>query len=235
MFRMFRKNEVTVKLYTHEPNHFEFFKLRNGTKDYPEWFKKLPGEYYNPGFIPIPVPTAKRCPAIIDYFKKSMVIPNQFDLYLKAAHDNASGWLTPTKESAEMISTFGPNQKTGFSIPHIKIDTSWICVEETGIDFMIVDAYYNNFNEPWRIIPGILDFKYQHSLNINIAYNNQEEPIFIPVNTPLSFMIPLTEKNVKYEHYLVSNDEWNKIRNKYATGNTFLSKHLKHKKLKTHV
>jgi hypothetical protein len=229
---MFRKNEVTVKLYTYEPNHFELFKLRKATKDYPEWFKKLPSEYYKDGFIPAPVPTAKRCPAIIDYFKKSMVIPSQFDVYLKADHNNDSGWLTPTQETATMIKTFNTKQKIGFNIPHVKIDTSWICVEETGINFMLVDAYYNNFNEPWRIIPGILDFKYQHSLNINVAYNRQDDPIFIPVDTPLSFMIPLTEKDVKYEHYLVSNDEWKQIKRKSETKNTFLSKYVKYKKLK---
>jgi len=230
---MFKRNEITVKLYTYEPNHFEFFKLRKGTSDFPDWFKKLPSEYYEDGFIPAPVPTAKRCPSIINYFKKSMVIPSQFDFYLKAGQDNTSGWLAPTQDSANMIKTFNNKQKTGFDVPHVKIDTSWLCVEETGIDFMIVDAYYNNFNQPWRIIPGILDFKYQYSLNINIAYNIQEDPIFIPINTPLSFMIPLTEKDVKYEHHLVSNDEWKHIRNKCATKNTFLSKYIKYKRMKT--
>lgn len=229
---MFGKSEVTVKLYTCEPNHFEFFKLRKGLKEYPDWFKNLSSEYYTDGFIPAPVPTAKRCPAIIEYFKRSMVIPSQFDLYLKADHDNESGWVTPTKESAGMVQTFNSKQKAGFNVPHVKIDTSWVCVEETGIDFMVVDAYYNNFNKPWRIVPGILDFKYQHSLNINVAYNKQEDPIFIPVNTPLSFMIPLTERDVKYEHYLVSNAEWNQIKIKYGTKNTFLSKYVKYKKLK---
>lgn len=232
---MFKRNEVIVKLYTCEPNHFEFFKLRKATKDYPEWLKKLSSEYYEPGFIPAPIPTAKRCPAVIDYFKKSMVIPSQFDVYLKAGVNNTSGWLTPTQETANMIKTFSSEQKVGFNTPHVKIDTSWICIEETGINFMIADAYYNNFNEPWRIVPGILDFKYQHSLNINVAYNNQEDPIFIPMNTPISFMIPLTEKEVKYEHHLVSHDEWQQIKNKYATKSTFLSKYLKHKKMKSKI
>lgn len=226
---MFKRKSIVVKLYTYDANHFEYFKLRKSTTEFPSWFKQLPTEFFTDGFIKTPVPTAKRCPALIEYFKKSVVIPNQFDLYLKANPDNTSGWVTPLQEQANMLKAFSPAQRGGYEIPHVKIDTSWAAVEETGVDFMITDAYYNNFDQPWRNAPGILDFKYQHAMNINISYKLQEEPVFIPVNSPLAFMFPMTDKEVSYEHHLVSYEEWHKI--KYRTANnTFLSKYVKHRK-----
>lgn len=227
---MFRRKPIVVKLYTYDSNHFEYFKLRKAVTEFPSWFKQLPTEFFNDGFIKTPVPTAKRCPALVEYFKKSMIIPSQFDLYLKANADSTSGWVTPLQEQADMITTFSPSQLGEYNVPHIKINTTWTVVEETGVEFMVMDAYYNNFNQPWRIAPGILDFKYQHAVNINVSYNMQEEQIFIPVNTPLAFMVPLTDQDITYEYYLVSREQWHNIRFGRIANNTFLSKYVKHRK-----
>lgn len=229
---MFRRKAI-VTAYTHDPNHYEFYKLRKATSNIPNWFKDTASEYeLDVNGIRMPVPTIKRCPAVISTLSKGVLIPCQTDVIIESTEGNPR-WVTPNASAAERIKEFSIQQKGAYDVGHIKIDSSWILEETTGIDFVLTDAYYSNFNAPWRIATGVLDFKYQHCLNINIAMPRDTPQFTIHANTPLAILYPMTEKQVEFEHKLVSKDEWDTLRNKYASRNVFLSKYSKHKKLMT--
>ena len=69
----------------------------------------------------------------------------------------------------------------------------------------------NTFWHDYKFLPfvvnGVLDFKYQPSLNVNAFIPKGEYEYFIPAGKPLAHLIPLTEKNIEIKYHKVSKNE----------------------------
>lgn len=80
----------------------------------------------------------------------------------------------------------------------MKLDSPWWFEEETGVDFLYAPNIHNTTR--WHSPSGILNFKYQHAVNlfnyIHVASNHQYRVI---AGTPAVSYYPLTDKKLYVE------------------------------------
>ena len=75
---MFKRNKsIVLDCYTDNVYAYNFAKINYGHHYIPDWFKEMPKRKF--GYMP----TIKKCPGIVSYYKQSIVIPMWCDVRLK--------------------------------------------------------------------------------------------------------------------------------------------------------
>jgi hypothetical protein len=65
------------------------------------------------------------------------------------------------------------------------------------------------------VCPGVANFKYQFSANVNIFIPNEVPRTFvIPHGRPLVQLVPLTERKIKLKTHLVTDTEFLRLKTK---------------------
>jgi predicted metallo-beta-lactamase superfamily hydrolase len=100
--------------------------------------------------------------------------------------------------------------------------------EKSGVDFMIIDDYWNNYEQPWRVVPGIVEFKYQNELNVNISSAPTLDQYMINSNQPIAMLYPVSDKKVVINHHLIREDEWN-VRKSSSYRHSYIGNYVKNK------
>jgi hypothetical protein len=238
MFNIFHKrSKIVVDAFTCEPAVYEFFQIERGTKHIPEWFKKMPREFESDkDTFKVKTPTMKGCVAITDTFKQSYIIQNWQEIMLRAV-DGKFEWTTPLEESLN-IHPFGDMQKSSefMEVSHIKIDTPWLMREKTGVNFLLSDTFWNNYDHHkkfhYKIVPGMIQFKTQSSLNINIVAKKNVPDFSIVAGEPIAQLFPMSDSNIEFKHHLVSKEEWIRIHQTYAYPHSFAHKAIVNDRLR---
>ena len=112
---------------------------------------------------PLPVTkTAKSCPGMLDLFKNSFLIQFPCDLILKTESSGKFSWQKPSKTQVlRIINPFSPDQ-IEFNEPlssfiMVKFCLPFIFQTPNNKVSLIDPTYWKN--QPYKIAPGILDFK----------------------------------------------------------------------------
>ena len=80
------------------------------------------------------------------------------------------------------------------------------------------------------IMPGILNFKDQHSAHINM-FVKKERSIMLEHNTPLIYCVPLAEVKLEVKNYLATDQEYKHLK-QLGYGFSFTGVYKKKLKLK---
>ena len=80
------------------------------------------------------------------------------------------------------------------------------------------------------ILPGILNYKDQHSANINM-FVKKERSIMLEHNTPLIYCVPLAEVKLEVKNYLATDQEYKHL-NQSEYGFSLIGLYKKKMKLK---
>ena len=127
--------------------------------------------------------------------------------------------MTPNNNTKEMIEGQGSRMRGNEYLKkfeQFKIHSPWKFKENSGIDFLVVQALYNfNTPESFIIAPGVLNFKYQHATSIHffIKPNSQEQQTTIEFDAgqPMLHFTPVAEKKLEIRRHLLDQQEYNKL------------------------
>jgi len=240
MFDIFhRRSKITVDAFTFVPAIHEYFKIERATKHVPDWFKKMPTKLdrHKDGFR-VPMPTMKGCVAITDMFKSSYVLSNWEETILRTV-DGKFEYTTPQEfEHIKNIHSFQDDQKSSQfrDVAHVKIDSPWLLKEKTGVMFMLGDTFWNNYDHHsrfhYKVVPGMIQYKTQSALNVNIVAKPNTPDFMIAAGEPLAQLYPMTDNVVEIVHHLVSHEEWWKIHASYAYRHSFSGRHNVNERLR---
>jgi hypothetical protein len=63
------------------------------------------------------------------------------------------------------------------------------------------------------VLPGVIDFKYQHDVAINFLMMQPSEPLAVTIEPlePLVMLHPMTEKRVIVKNHLISENEYKRV------------------------
>jgi hypothetical protein len=223
--------------------------LRNPTKihldcftwvtDLVKLYPILPAEQRLPGFfkkIPTTIKTPsgphrgtlKTCPGVNDLFKQGLIIQAWSDIYLN--------WTSPNvywepQNSAESHSSLQWNNSSEFQeYYHFKLNSPWKFKEKTGAKFLMTNAHWHKNNSPYFVPNGVLEFKYQHTTNVNTWVNRNTFPkdTTISAGTELCQVIPLSDKQIVLHQHEISVDEYLKMQVVFYS---FGAQYLKRRKI----
>lgn len=165
----------------------------------------------------------------------SFVIPMWCDLAINILNQDGEKRINWQFADGSSIAESHPSsQFLGFSnngdMQHIKIVTPWMIKEKKGFQFLATSPQwaYRNLTQHIFPLPGVIDFKYNHSINVQsmLSYhaNQRLESILIPASMPLYEIFPMTDMRIKIKTHLLSSEEyWSNYTAKFAN-------HYMHKK-----
>jgi hypothetical protein len=223
MLFFFKKNKIHLDCFTSEDHVYEFFKIEHANKFYPDWWKKLPKEIVKEDISNglAPVSTMKRCQGMIDHYTSGFIMPFWTDaiVFMEPQGSGKFGWQS-AHDSTDVV--VHPIEQRGDYLPeskylHIKIFSPWYFSSNSDIKWGWNQPSWNfkELDQYW-VLPGVLDYKYQHTTHINLALARdprERKRIFINAGQPLVHLLPMTEKEVVVHNHLVSKDEMAKLKN----------------------
>lgn len=223
MLFFFKKKKIVVDCFTDRPYVMDYAKIDYANKFIPQWWKDLPATHLKRGDI-TEMPTMKTCAGFVELYKHGFIIPMWSDLAIEVA---------PTTEKEKKIRWHFSDQLTtgtvhsdyqrGSYLPtneyeHFKIGSPWYLKCNRDVYFQFVQPTYN-FDHPEvaNILPGIVNYKYQHATAINMIFKKTDKfaKYMFNFGQPMVHIVPISEEHVELKHHLVSGEE---MRNMFDRG-----------------
>jgi len=240
MFSILKRNWIDIFCYTDNVNAHEYFPIRKARDFIPQWWKDIPSFMYKEhnSFKTLGnrIPSMKKCPGIIEYYKKGLMIPLWTDIeFIIDKNVNENGWSTAVADGVD-VEPHADIQKGAFLSSgnwfHNKIISPWMIETKVPLDFLYLQPHWNlnELNKDVMIPNGYNSFyKGNHSTHIQMFINKESDRIVnIYAGTPILHLVPLTEKKIKIH---VSYDENSaRLLGKKTTPYSFESKYYRKKK-----
>jgi len=240
VFSILRKNYIDVFCYTDNVNAYEYFPIRQAREFIPQWWKDIPNTVYDENnnyhtkvFLK---PTMKRCPGIIEYYKKGLMIPLWSDIEIIVDRNiNEEGWSTAIAN--ESLNEPHPDFQKGDFLSsgnwfHNKLISPWKIETKEPLDFLYLQPHWNlnELNNDIVIPNGYNSFyKDNHATHIQMFVNKSfDRVVNIDAGIPILHLVPLTERKIKV-HTIYDEDRVNML-NKKGAGYSFTSKYYTKKK-----
>lgn len=192
-----KRSKIVVDAFTANSDIFRMFPLMEAKDNPPSFYKNLQPESDKRNM--------KYCAGLIDYYKSGFLIPNVVDIELRS---NNREMLV--NDSVKLFVESHPSHQHGNYFKnhhHVKFNGSWYLREKTEVKFLMTNLFWHDYNFLPFVVNGVLDFKYQHGLNINTFMPKGTYDYFIPAGKPLAQLIPLTEKEVVIKNHHISRGE----------------------------
>lgn len=211
---------VYLDCYTDSHHVYEHAKIKAANKFRPEWLEKLPVFREvtledNPN-VAYTENTMRLCVGVTDFYKKALCVPLWTDLTIHVGHVGTDRYDWRSSVSNCQI-TVHPQQQRGTFLPaleyqHLKITGPWVIHCDEDVSFLLMDPFWGGgpYNERAFVPPGIINFKYQGSTNINMFVPRPltgDKKITLKYNDPIAILIPLTERKVVMRYHLVTKEE----------------------------
>lgn len=232
------KKDIVLNLYTCAPSVFNYSPIVEAKKEIPSWFKKLPMPYFNsPADHDL---NMKVCTGVVDYYTNGFFLNLWSDLYLNIGRVGTTFYEWQYSDRESNLNTHRVDQ-WGHVLPeteyqHLKLQTPWIATCDTDIDFLVTQPDWRfDIDDKIHISSGILNFKYQCAMNVNLFIKRQKEDLEINLRygTPLLHITPLTERKVILKTHLVDHPKFMAIGAKNRPISFFRHYDLKKKIMRT--
>jgi hypothetical protein len=224
-----KKKEVVVHAYTARAEIFDHAKLKTAATKKPDWWKNLKNCRESAD-----KQNMKTCAGFNDLYANSITVPLWSDLILEYAGKGEDWWKYRYADRASDAGVHDPKMKEGWAdnymYQHVKLNSPWKLTCDEDIKFLYTNAAYENESPlDWFVMNGVLSFSRQHAIEINMLLKRGEKAkeLFLPFGHPMAMLVPMTERKVRIEHHLVTNEEWQRIADRSAKRLAFKSSYYK--------
>lgn len=224
---MFKK-KIKLDCYTHIPGLIKMQPLKTAARP-PSWWSKIKSLYKvydSKKGMHLKAPTVKTCPGVVEYIRKPININLWTDLNIIVSPDGRIKAAGPfnTIEGIDMVEVHDTKQYHedlyGKAVV-VKLVTPWTVKTNEETNFLLAEAHYSPElrNLGIKVIPGVLNFKYQHSLNVFLVLpvKEKEYEIELKYDTPLMSVFPMTEREVEINMHEVDGAFMNRMVNIYPS------------------
>jgi len=220
-----KPSSIVIDTFTYIEEVHDLYAPDLASRFVPKWWKDLATNYQaNLQFPQVEFATAKKCIGIIETYKNGFILPLWSDLainVMSTGDDRRYSYMFADQEST--ANHHNPEQFGNFVDPsklqHLKLGSPWKFKEKSGVTFSLNQPTWNLQNHivDFTIIPGLSDFKYQNSTNIQMLLHyppsNTTKHLLIEAGTPMYHIIPMSDKKVTIKKHLVSREEWDSMGN----------------------
>jgi hypothetical protein len=204
---MFKRKTTTKLTFLTKESQIYPQILEPRTKFWPDWWRSLTRQDF---------PTMKTCPGFVDLLKNTITVPLWRDYHITYTDkiQNVSVPGVQDKQQMDEWVDIHPSEQYGNHYKdyvHIKLKTPWITVCNNDTRFLMTDAtWHRDEFENYRVLPGELEFRYQHSSHINLFLPKNDEPkvLELEAGTPICYLTPLTDQHIDIECKRINSEEW---------------------------
>ena len=200
----------------------------------PEWFKKAPSFPLSSNKLTA-VPTVKRCPGFIDFFKMGYVLPAWCDIHLEIGENECR---VKTPNNAFSTNYHGPHQFKDYLPEHAKKNVKlafkpgcpWNVKTPKGIKMLELPMLHHH-NPDFYTVGGLIDTHLFHEMNPIWLFTRTGE-FFIKRGTPLAMFIPIRTEEFDVVIREQTKEDADAIgKQAYAITSVFNSKMRKYEKI----
>lgn len=231
----FKKKKIVLRCVTNRLDVASVAPVTHANKCFPDWWKALPKQRRDK--TNRLVTTLKTCYGLTNHYSRGVIIPMWCDLEIELG-PNADEYRYQYSDLKSTALVHSTSQRGSYLDPslyqHLKLDSPWRFYCDEKVDFIFQEPTWSmdNLNN-YRILPGTVDFRYQHATNINMMLPrdiNNIKSFIIPLGQPLIHIIPCDNREIKLE--IVSDpDEYRYLENKEGQGLTFVNRYLNRRRL----
>lgn len=218
MFNIFKKpKKIVVDCFCVLDYVYDYTPIDYGSKFFPEWWKDT-----DPSCNDDKALTIKNCIGVIDYYKKSIVIPSWFEMELQIysvtdPEKRCYSYEASNKDTSD-VESHHRAQFEKFALSNgqnMKLTSPWYIKTQEDIHWTWTQPTWNLRNnlQNFVLLPAVVNYKYQHSTNINFLIINEEKHKVarIEPNTPLVMLHPMSEREIEIKKHLVSEKEFTRL------------------------
>lgn len=215
---------VYLDCYTCSEGAYAAAQIKNAARVMPKWWKDLSPTIDIPRIteeigLRGEGPTMRGCVGLIDLFKNSFALPLWSDVSIGVAPEGEKGYYWKFADQRSEAGEHAPRQRGSFmdenKFQQIKIQSPWHLKCDEEVEFLLFDPFWLRGEEETVLIPpGVVNYKYQSATNINMFIRKlpgESRTILLEYNTPIVFILPLTERKVILRHHLIGRDELPRI------------------------
>ena len=229
---MWFKKDVVLHAYTCRAEIFDHAKIYRAVAKKPEWWKSLKNCKDDD-----PEPNMKSCVGINEMYNNSIVLPLWSDLIFEYDGVGGGDWRYQFADETSVAKPHNPTSYNGWAdkdnYQHMKLSSPWKIECDSNVNFLCTNAAYENESPlDWFVPNGMLSFNRQNGVDVNMFFKRDAAPkkVFIRYNTPILMLVPLTERKVRVEHHLISDEEWVKLTQRSRRHLAFQKSYYKIKK-----
>ena len=239
MFSIFKKSNKQVDVLCSISKKYkithDLYKPNYSGKMLPTYFRQLPKTYENTNNngIVLQNSTIKNCVGILSLIGNGFVIPNWTDIIIKVSKDHYAWQCADTQTVIEFLGNDTTGTHWQKKYWKFRIKSPWSISTKDEILFHFTEPFWHYEDLPfWKIVPGVIDFKYNHNTDvvILIPIPEVETQFMIPAGTPLVQCVLLNKEkfNLVYELYEGDreNSEYNTYRTKFSNFYPYYRKEL---------
>lgn len=213
MLFKFPKKKLVIDCFTGEELILQTAPITNGMKQIPEWWKNLPTTYDITFYKNA---TMKSCIGMVEYYKKSIVIPLWSDLTV-SVQGTQYDWQFSDRVSVAHIHDL-TKQATGFvtNHGHMKLEAPWLIKTKEQVSWIWSQPLYSYAEDllDIKFLPACVDISVIMKPNINMIFPlNQHRVYELKLGQPLIHLTPMTDREVKVVRHLVDYTEFNRLNN----------------------
>jgi len=207
----FKKKKIVLDCFTHKHYVHNFAKINYASKFYPYWWEKTIKSDDNNNVVP----TIKFCDGLISFYNTGIVIPSWFSLVIDIGDNNQKeyNWRSSNNDFNDISHRYVQFKHfcldNGFNF---KIMSPWKFKTNRKINFVWSQPTWSIRNNLFNycILPGVLNFKMQHSTHVNLFCQYDKEPKTINIEPldPLVILHPLSDEEIIIKNHIVDENEY---------------------------
>lgn len=208
MLKWFSKNKtIQLDAYTLVGNLAEIFPPALSKNNLPEWYSHLArdGE----------IPNIRQCSGFRDLHHEGILIRSWSDIEIEICPDGSINYDVACKyEINDPIERHDLEiQATGAWPGYINIKLLspwWLKCNQPARWAMLPPIWHMKNPLEWMVVPGMLEFKYQHASNVNLLFKLRPEKYMVKIKAgqPLIHLVPMFDQSWQFDIKTLTKDDW---------------------------
>ena len=227
---IFKNKPLVVDAFTFVPTAHELFPIRPAIYSLPDWWKNLPSTLDRQVSRDLSVKsgTMKNCSGFKELYKSGYMISAWSDVVINVPEEYSFTGSFDVSMAQNPLNSIGLQDflihephlynNTYPDLFHCKIMSPWLIKQNQDFKWMWSEPTWNTLerNSGAKILPGVIDFKYQNQSNINLFLKKSGQLFELEAGDPIVQVIPLTDRRVEVKNHLISPQEWIRLSNQSA-------------------
>lgn len=216
----FKRKKIVVDCFTQSASVYGLYKPQEAIKFIPDGWKTLPKsvkvkpyEQQDPeSRIEVDSATLKKCIGFINLFRNGFIIPNWCDVKVEIKSDGNFTYHAGGDFFANQHPNFQKWQELYEDYGHAKFASPWLLHEKSGVQFTWnqCDWHKTDVIDKFKIVSGVVDYKYQHQTNINM-FIKKNTVLEFNAGEPMVHLIPISDREIQIKTHLLDPAEFIKI------------------------
>jgi hypothetical protein len=207
MIFIFKPKTIHLDCFTSNNMAYKTVPISPAYKYVPDWWKQIPKDF--------PEMTMRHCAGFIDLYKRGFILPMWSDVSVDI-DDNFYSWKYADRFSeANVHAAYQAGELFSLSnTQHMKFVSPWLFVCKEEIYWHFSQPVWNDLvGKDYCIPTGIVEYKNQHTTDINILFRKPKKDFVIPYNHPMAHIVPLSDRPVKLHNHLITEEEYVRLAN----------------------